>query len=641
MEMLAGPLFSVVLVVIAGMALRYALWLGADRETQRAKDTINEFEVRIRTLHETLEKEQGTQRKLCQDLEQANHDLASQQREVDQACVERNAYRVRVSELEQQLARLQREAEQRNVEIGELMDDRHAQEERQVADASQLGEENQALKQQLRLQLNQREALATEVDKFRTELETLLITRETQQAELEELRATQEDEVALLRKRLGASERDVEASEATVESLQRQLQEALEENEHLGERAAQAANMAGQLHTLTEAHTSWEQTMSDLREDLAIQATAIDRLQAERDAESERALSAEQELAFAKDQLVRRSAELDEACQQREQLRLDIQLQRESLAEQTAARESLAERTRDLEIERDELVRGIKREQDQHGVTIRRCEELQQELGIMSELQQQLDEQAEVAIELERQLADARETQAVLNEHRQALEATQIRFESAEREHASKLQQTEVRLSESERAVAGLEETCAQKDRQLADCMLEQQRLRTQVEAEQQVRRQLEEKLATHRQTLEKLQTDSIALESVLTQPVDVAAGRPARRERPRRKPGRYHQEAILPFAEKQQVIQDPTLGTVYPQRPERVDDLKRISGIGQVLEDRLNELGVYTYQQIMNWSQEATERFSELLAFKDRIQRDQWLAQARRLHEETEPRAA
>ena len=75
--------------------------------------------------------------------------------------------------------------------------------------------------------------------------------------------------------------------------------------------------------------------------------------------------------------------------------------------------------------------------------------------------------------------------------------------------------------------------------------------------------------------------------------------------------------------------------GTVYTEAPEMKDDLKRISGIAEVLEARLNDYGIYTFKQIMEWKPKAIEEFSRLLTFKDRIERDDWLGQARFFYNE------
>ena len=79
----------------------------------------------------------------------------------------------------------------------------------------------------------------------------------------------------------------------------------------------------------------------------------------------------------------------------------------------------------------------------------------------------------------------------------------------------------------------------------------------------------------------------------------------------------------------------DPVRGQVFVEAPDERDDLKRIYGVAVVLETRLNEYGIYTFKQIMNWDEKAIEEFSELLSFKDRIHRDGWLAQATKLYEQ------
>ena len=75
--------------------------------------------------------------------------------------------------------------------------------------------------------------------------------------------------------------------------------------------------------------------------------------------------------------------------------------------------------------------------------------------------------------------------------------------------------------------------------------------------------------------------------------------------------------------------------GLIYTQAPKEHDDLKRISGIAVVLEARLNDYGVYTFKQIMEWKPAAIEEFSHLLTFKDRIERDDWISQARFFYNE------
>jgi predicted flap endonuclease-1-like 5' DNA nuclease len=59
-------------------------------------------------------------------------------------------------------------------------------------------------------------------------------------------------------------------------------------------------------------------------------------------------------------------------------------------------------------------------------------------------------------------------------------------------------------------------------------------------------------------------------------------------------------------------------------------DDLKRIRGVGVLIERKLNALGVSRYEDIANWTADDIDRVSEQLDFKGRIQREGWVEQAR-----------
>ncbi len=59
-------------------------------------------------------------------------------------------------------------------------------------------------------------------------------------------------------------------------------------------------------------------------------------------------------------------------------------------------------------------------------------------------------------------------------------------------------------------------------------------------------------------------------------------------------------------------------------------DDLKRIRGIGVLIEKRLNAMGVSRYEQIANWTSGDIDRVSQMLEFKGRIERESWVEQAR-----------
>jgi predicted flap endonuclease-1-like 5' DNA nuclease len=64
-------------------------------------------------------------------------------------------------------------------------------------------------------------------------------------------------------------------------------------------------------------------------------------------------------------------------------------------------------------------------------------------------------------------------------------------------------------------------------------------------------------------------------------------------------------------------------------------DDLKQIKGVGPKLEQLLNSMGVYHFDQIAGWTTEEIAWVDEnLQGFKGRVSRDDWVAQARVLAE-------
>lgn len=68
-------------------------------------------------------------------------------------------------------------------------------------------------------------------------------------------------------------------------------------------------------------------------------------------------------------------------------------------------------------------------------------------------------------------------------------------------------------------------------------------------------------------------------------------------------------------------------------ERPEgEPDDLKKIVGVGPVLERKLHDLGITKLEQVANFTDEEVEKVDDALDFKGRIQRDDWIGQARAL---------
>lgn len=61
-------------------------------------------------------------------------------------------------------------------------------------------------------------------------------------------------------------------------------------------------------------------------------------------------------------------------------------------------------------------------------------------------------------------------------------------------------------------------------------------------------------------------------------------------------------------------------------------DDLQRIKGIGPKIEDKLRELGIERFEQIAGWTPENIEWINQHLKFKGRVEREEWIPQAKAL---------
>jgi NADH-quinone oxidoreductase subunit E len=59
-------------------------------------------------------------------------------------------------------------------------------------------------------------------------------------------------------------------------------------------------------------------------------------------------------------------------------------------------------------------------------------------------------------------------------------------------------------------------------------------------------------------------------------------------------------------------------------------DNLQLIKGIGKVLEKLLNDMGIYHFDQIANWTKEEVNWLDKSLSFPGRIKRENWVEQAK-----------
>ena len=94
------------------------------------------------------------------------------------------------------------------------------------------------------------------------------------------------------------------------------------------------------------------------------------------------------------------------------------------------------------------------------------------------------------------------------------------------------------------------------------------------------------------------------------------------------------------PIQDREKTAYRDTAKITRPQplftTPLEKDDLKKIKGIGDVMESTLNDLGVTSFKQLGQFSQGDIERVSEALSvFPGRIERDNWVLQAKEQYQD------
>jgi NADH-quinone oxidoreductase subunit E len=69
-------------------------------------------------------------------------------------------------------------------------------------------------------------------------------------------------------------------------------------------------------------------------------------------------------------------------------------------------------------------------------------------------------------------------------------------------------------------------------------------------------------------------------------------------------------------------------------ERPAAPDDLQMISGVGPKIEGTLHSIGIFTFAQIAAWTADERAWVDGYLRFRGRIERENWVAQAKALAE-------
>ncbi|MEM8733875.1 MAG: hypothetical protein AAGG44_06630 [Planctomycetota bacterium] len=455
---------------------------------------------------------------------------------------------------------------------------------------------------QVQSELSDTQKSRNEISESHQELQEEIVELKRAADETEQSRETIEGELTALQEQY--AERATKLAEATAES--EQALAAHKESE------ATVLVLREQIRQLEEIHGANDVDVADLRARYE-----------EKERELNDAVEAREELVATNKQAEDKITRLEVKVQQLEKVRSEANEEltslREKLSEVGDLKRNLVDQNRRLEVlvaERE----GYTKSRSAVDLRIQQLEsEIERQNKSFTTINQQHEQlRAKLKLENERyELAAAElETQ---RERVTALESELEEFEALKQEHVE-LQSQLTDIKDRLRKLASERDTSVKEKRDLERQVVSLRHHN--VANEDTIRDLRRERLAV----IERLRNRAVAAQGGETGLKLV----------------RYHDEGQEEVAEPNTVepampsnmVRDDRLGMVYTEAPDEVDDLKEIYGIAGVLEGKLNDFGVYTYQQIMDWDEATVEEFSARLAFKDRIERDGWILQATRLHE-------
>ncbi|MFQ5563756.1 MAG: 50S ribosomal protein L21 [Parvularculaceae bacterium] len=136
-----------------------------------------------------------------------------------------------------------------------------------------------------------------------------------------------------------------------------------------------------------------------------------------------------------------------------------------------------------------------------------------------------------------------------------------------------------------------------------------------------------------HRQHLTVLKVTDILTDGAKPKP-KAAAKKPAAKkaEKPAAEPKEAEAETPKTEAKKPETKKPAAKKAAPKEKTGAADDLKQLSGVGPALEKKLHEAGVTTFAQIAAWTKADIAEIDEKFSFQGRIEREDWVAQARKL---------
>ena len=414
-------------------------------------------------------------------------------------------------------------------------------------------------------------------------------------------------------------------------------------------RNVSAGPLTQQLMDVTATLRLKEQTLGKTQYELNTQTATVQMFESKIVESEEINQSIRQELSARNDRLQALQEELAISTQRLTILEAEEASVRRRASEYDVAAAAQSEEAQQLHLKREAAQQTLDSNEQEQRDLQRRAAEMDNAIAEANRLRARVEElePAQGRVHwLEVQLSDRdAEHRAALHQLNNQLAERDRRIDEQEpltqrfQEQQMTLAQWETKyahtLNQHEAQIAKLQQPLAVQDQLRAQLLLDKQLLHDRAEQIDVLRYRIQELEAQQQGLADQIKTAGDKQEQIdglRTRLVEVQAALRIKTDGgivpPRQKPRQSGSQLSLAMEQAKAEKERPK------DRPK--DDLSKIHGIGPAFAKTLNKMGLYSFGQIARWTPEDIDKVAKkLYTAPERIKRDQWIAEAKKLHEQ------
>ena len=414
-------------------------------------------------------------------------------------------------------------------------------------------------------------------------------------------------------------------------------------------RNVSAGPLTQQLMDVTATLRLKEQTLGKTQYELNTQTATVQMFESKIVESEEINQSIRQELSARNDRLQALQEELAISTQRLTILEAEEASVRRRASEYDAAAAAQLEEAQQLQLTRQAAQQTLESNKQEQRDLQRRAAELDDAIAEANRLRARVEElePAQGRVHwLEVQLSDRdAEHRAALHQLNNQLAERDRRIDEQEpltqrfQEQQTTLAQWDTKyahtLNQHEAQIAKLQQPLAVQDQLRAQLLLDKQLLHDRAEQIDVLRYRIQELEAQQQGLADQIKTAGDKQEQIdglRTRLVEVQAALRIKTDGgivpPRQKPRQSGSQLSLAMEQAKAEKERPK------DRPK--DDLSKIHGVGPAFAKTLNKMGLYSFDQIARWTPEDIDKVAKkLYTAPERIKRDKWIAEAKKLHEQ------